>query len=106
MSAGIASTPSIQRQLPAPVVRIRSLEKKDAEMPMTIISWLIAISRPRRCAGAISAMYMGAVRIAAPTASPPRMRATMKAGYECAVAARSEEPKKSTAVRNSTAFRP
>ena len=69
-SEGIASTASIQRQLSAPVVRRRSLEKKEAEIPMTIISWLVETRRPRRSAGAISAMYMGAVRIAAPTAIP------------------------------------
>src|SRR6185437_6411356 len=51
-------------------------------------------------------MYIGAVRIAAPTASPPRMRARMNVTYECANAARSEEPRKSIAVSSSTDRRP
>ena len=43
----------------APVSAIRQLTNCAARMPITMVSWLIATSRPRICAGAISAMYIG-----------------------------------------------
>jgi hypothetical protein len=52
------------------------LLKKATEMPMTMLSWLNDTRRPRDSGGAISAMYIGAIMSAAPTPSPPNIRAT------------------------------
>ncbi len=46
-------------------------------MPVTIASCCSEPSRPRRCAGAISAMYVGAITDADPIARPPTKRQSM-----------------------------
>ena len=45
-----------------------------ANRPMTMASWLSVTSRPRRWAGATSAIYNGERFEAIPMAAPPKMR--------------------------------
>ena len=50
--------------------RSRSSRSTRPGCPTTTLNWLTATSRPRRLAGAISAMYMGATTEAPPIAEP------------------------------------
>ena len=92
-SEGAATAVNIQRQplarsRPARVdrrvgTRVRHFDRQSTSsppapprMPITIVSWLMATSRPRWWAGATSAMYIGDRFDAMPIATPPRMRQT------------------------------
>ncbi len=48
------------------------------KIPMTMANWNNDVSRPRRCAGAASEMYIGDTTAARPIAKPPTMRQNMK----------------------------
>ena len=68
--------------------------------------WLTDTRRPRRCAGAISAIYMGVDMEAMPMPMPPsqrnRMKVQMSRGSEVPMA----EVRKSIAARSSAFLRP
>ena len=57
-------------------------------------------------AGAISAIYMGAVRMAVPTPNPPQMRATTNIAKLVAKAAVNEEARNRAAASSNTVRRP
>src|ERR1700676_2366041 len=76
------------------------------ELPMKIINLLRETRLPRLRAGAISAMYTGAVRIAAPTARPPQIRAATNTAKRVDNAAVREDARNNTAVSSSTLLRP
>ena len=46
-----------------------------ARIPSTMLNWKSPASRPRRSAGAISAMYSGDATVEMPTPRPPMKRA-------------------------------
>ena len=71
-----------------------------------MFNWLIETSRPRRCGGAISVMYMGQTTDADPTATPPTNRKTRKAYQFHAAAQPTAETRNKTASRISTGRRP
>ena len=75
-------------------------------MPITILSWLNDTMRPRIAAGAISAMYIGAMISAAPTPKPPSMRAATKVRKLGAAADATAEIANSTAAILRTGRRP
>ena len=80
--------------------------KNAAEMPMTMLSWLKDTMRPRIFAGAISAMYIGAMISAAPTPKPPSIRAATSEMKSGAIAeARAETANSAAAILN-TGLRP
>ena len=74
--------------------------------PMTMVSWLMATSRPRRAGGAISEMYIGEILEARPMLMPPRMRQVTNAGKLCANAIPMEERTKFAAANISIGLRP
>ena len=80
--------------------------KNAAEMPITMLSWLNDTMRPRRCAGASSAMYIGAMMSAAPTPRPPTSRATTSVRKSGATAEAMADSANSTAAIFSTGSRP
>src|ERR1035441_2976113 len=71
-----------------------------ASTPMTMVSWLMATSRPRRAGGAISEMYIGEMLEARPMLMPPRMRQATNAGKLCVKAMPMEEATKFAAARS------
>jgi len=75
-TAGIAATVSMTRHTLwlCESELISSLIPKAMNWPLTIISSLMVVIRPRRWAGAISDRYSGTVTEAAPTASPSTTR--------------------------------
>ena len=75
-------------------------------MPTTMFNWLIETSRPRRCGGAISVMYMGQTTDADPTATPPTNRKKRNAYQFHAAAQPTAETRNNTASRISTGRRP
>ncbi|MBP1636267.1 MAG: hypothetical protein H6Q10_2841 [Acidobacteria bacterium] len=75
-------------------------------IPTTIVSWLTATSRPRRCGGATSAMYIGDRFDAMPMAAPPAMRHATNAPNEPAHPVSTDEPAKSSAEATSSRLRP
>ena len=77
-----------------------------ASTPMTIVSWLMATSRPRRAGGAISEMYIGEILEARPMLTPPRIRQVTNAGKLCVKAMPMEEATKFAAARISIGLRP
>ena len=77
-----------------------------ARIPITIVSWLTATSRPRRWAGAISAMYIGDRLDAMPMATPPAMRQVTKAVNEPAQPVSADDPANSRDDASSSALRP
>ncbi len=80
--------------------------KKATDIPITMLSWLIETMRPLTGAGAISAMYMGAMSNAAPTPKPPIMRATTSARNDGASAEATAETTNRSAAPISTNLRP
>jgi len=79
-AAGNASTPNIQRHSrePRPMVLMIQLDRYASRIPSTILNWVIATRRPRTRAGEISAIYMGEMTDAPPTARPPMKRNSPK----------------------------
>ena len=73
---------------------------------MTMVSWLTATSRPRRCAGATSAMYIGDRFDAMPMATPPTIRHVTNAGNEPAQPVSTDDTANSSAAATSSFFRP
>ncbi len=73
---------------------------------MTMLSWLNETMRPRISAGAISAMYIGAMISAAPTPRPPTMRAMTRVMKFGASADAIADTANSTAAIFSTGRRP
>src|ERR1035441_8069926 len=75
-------------------------------MPPTMAIWLMDTRRPRRCAGAISAIYMGVDMEAMPMPMPPsqrnRMKVQMSRGKEVPMA----EIRKSVAAMSKAFLRP
>jgi len=65
---------------------------------MTMVSWLMATSKPRQAGGAISEMYIGEMLEARPMLMPPRMRQVTNAGKLCAKAIPIEESTKIAAA--------
>ncbi len=80
--------------------------KNAAEIPTTILSWLNDTSWPRTAAGAISAMYIGAMIRAAPTPRPPIRREITSVAKFGANADIRAETANSTAASRSTGRRP
>ena len=74
--------------------------------PMTIVSWLSVTSRPRMCAGATSAMYMGERFEAMPIATPPKMRNTTNQAKAGAQPVSTDETANSRAAATSSRLRP
>ena len=70
---------------------MRQLTSCAASTPMTMVSWLMATSKPRLAAGAISEMYIGEMFEARPMLTPPRIRQATKAGKLWAIAMPREE---------------
>ena len=107
-AAGTASIQNIQRQAGAPsqkiapappaILAIMSLLRKALNSPSTIAICCSEASRPRICAGATSAMYIGASTLAAPMARPPTIREVMKKPADPAA------PVANALARNKTAF--
>jgi hypothetical protein len=115
-AAGTASIQNIQRQVGAPFQKIAlapparlarmSLLKKAQNSPVTIaICWSEA-RRPRMCAGATSAMYIGANTLAAPIAMPPAILAAMKTPAELAAPVATALAKKRIAFKSIVGRRP
>ncbi len=77
-----------------------------ARIPITMVSWLTATSRPRRWAGAISAMYIGERLDAMPIATPPAIRHVTKAVNDPAHPVSTDDSAKSSAAARSSFFRP
>ena len=77
-----------------------------ARMPITMVSWLTATSRPRRWAGATSAMYIGDRFDAMPIATPPAIRQVTKAANEPAQPVSTDDAANSSAAASSSFFRP
>ncbi len=77
-----------------------------SRIPTTIVSWLIDTSRPRNCAGATSAMYMGDRFDARPMATPPSIRHATKMVKSGASAFPIEVPAKRKAEKISSRLRP
>jgi len=75
-------------------------------MPMTMASWLTVTSRPRRCDGAISAIYIGEVMAAKPTPIPPTARQMQKSKKVRGSAVPMADTRKHTAATHSVARRP
>ena len=75
-------------------------------MPITMVSWLTATSRPRRWAGAISAMYIGDRFDAIPMATPPAIRQTTNTAKEPAHPVSTDETAKRSAAARSSFLRP
>jgi hypothetical protein len=82
------------------------LLKKATEIPITMLSWLNDTRRPRASGGAISAMYIGAIISAAPTPSPPSMRARTSHVKLGATAERIAETANNSAAILNTGRRP
>src|ERR1039458_2706187 len=68
--------------------------------------WLTATKRPGRCAGAISAIYIGVDIEATPMPNPPKKRKMTKNGIEGATAVPIAEIKNRIAARNNAFLRP
>src|SRR4029077_391749 len=91
-NAGTASIQNIQRQAGAPNQKLApappaslarmALLRKAQNNPDTMAICCSEARRPRRYAGATSAIYIGANTLAAPIAIPPAMRAAMKNAAE------------------------
>src|SRR5437763_87440 len=107
-TAGSASIQNIQRQVgasnqnialapPAILARIALLTKA-LNSPTTIAICCSEASRPRICAGATSAMYIGANTLAPPMAIPAVIRAAMKNAADLAA------PVATAVARNRIAF--
>src|SRR4030042_1729007 len=75
-------------------------------MPMTIVSWLVTTSRPRICAGATSAIYIGDRLEARPMATPPRIRNETNQLKLDAQPVRTEDTANSRAATTSKRLRP
>src|SRR3954469_2391056 len=78
----------------------------EVRIPETIDIWYIAPRRPRMEGGDTSDTYMGESSDTAPTASPPRKRATTKDVKLPAAAVAAEVRAKRTATRMSNRRRP
>ena len=74
--------------------------------PSTMVSWFTATKRPRKWAGAISAMYIGERFDAIPMATPPRMRHTTNQVKLGAQPVRADETANKAAETSSNFFRP
>ena len=92
-NAGAHSAPSIQRQAFSPTSLSARLDASATTMPVTMLNWKSAVSRPRLSAGEISAMYTGAAIVEMPTPNPPIRRATISATGPPASALQSAETK-------------
>ena len=92
-NAGAHSAPSIQRQAFSPTSLSARLDASATTMPVTMLNWKSAVSRPRLSAGEISAMYTGAAIVEMPTPNPPIRRATISATGPPARALQSAETK-------------
>ena len=75
-------------------------------MPEMIANWFTETMRPRMRAGLISAMYIGLVMDAAPTATPQRMRNDTNSTRLRGIAVPMADTKNNTAASSSTFFRP
>src|SRR5690349_7327207 len=71
-----------------------------------MVSWLIATILPLRCAGEISAMYIGESIDAIPTPRPAQHLAAINKSREGAKAIASDEPAKIKAANNKPGRRP
>ena len=73
---------------------------------MTMVSWLIETSRPRRCGGETSAIYIGERFDARPMATPPSIRHATNTVKVCASAMPMEVTANNSAASASSRFRP
>ena len=107
--AGTASIQNIQRHVGAPNQKISlappailariALLRNALDSPTTIAICCSEARRPRICAGATSAMYIGANTLAPPMATPAVIRTAMKNAAELAA------PVATAVTRNRIAFK-
>src|SRR6266545_6965216 len=108
-TAGTASIQNIQRHVGAPNQKISpappailariALLRNALNSPTTIANCCSEARRPRICAGATSAMYIGANTLAPPMATPAVIRTAMKNAAELAA------PVATAVTRNRIAFK-
>src|SRR5438876_65108 len=108
-TAGTASIQNIQRHVGAPNQKISpappailariALLRNALNSPTTIANCCSEARRPRICAGATSAMYIGANTLAPPMATPAVIRTAMKKAGELAA------PVATAVTRNRIAFK-
>ncbi len=77
-----------------------------AAMPPTMAIWLTATIRPRKCAGVISAIYIGVEMDAMPMPTPPMKRNRMKMPMSLGTAVPRAEARNISAARNIASLRP
>ena len=115
-AAGITATMNIQRHASSPShsssdappadVASSWSDSRAAKIPSVMASCCSDPSRPRMAAGAISAMYAGAMTDAMPMPMPAMMRHSTRSQTPNAMPDRIEETKNRTAPRNITRVRP